>query len=229
MTPHASDSPVATGVLFDLDGTLVDTAPDMVAILQEMRRDRGLTPISYELGRANVSNGAIGLLSVGLPDEKAEFNSPLHLEYLERYEKRVCVDSRLFAGLESLLATLESRAIPWGIVTNKPERLTMPLLRVLGLDKRTACTVCGDSLPERKPHPAPMFYACELAAMTAADTIYVGDAARDIEAGRAAGMTTIAVAYGYITDDDDVGNWGADHIAADTAELAQIVLKAVTL
>ena len=229
MTPHASDSPVATGVLFDLDGTLVDTAPDMVAILQEMRRDRGLTPISYELGRANVSNGAIGLLSVGLPDEKAEFNSSLHLEYLERYEKRVCVDSRLFAGLESLLATLESRAIPWGIVTNKPERLTMPLLHVLGLDKRTACTVCGDSLPERKPHPAPMIHACELAAMTAADTIYVGDAARDIEAGRAAGMTTIAVAYGYITDDDDVGNWGADHIAADTAELAQIVLKAVTL
>jgi len=201
----------------------------MVAILQEMRRDRGLSPISYELGRANVSNGAIGLLSAGLPGEKAEFNSALHLEYLERYEKRVCVDSALFPGLEGLLTALESRRIPWGIVTNKPERLTMPLLRVLGLDKRTACTVCGDSLPERKPHPAPMLHACELAAMTAADTIYIGDAARDVEAGRAAGMTTIAVAYGYITDDDDVQNWGADQIAADTADLAQIVLKAVTL
>lgn len=201
----------------------------MVAILQEMRRARGLSPISYELGRANVSNGAIGLLSVGLPDEKAEFNSPLHLEYLERYEKRVCVDSVLYPDLEGLLATLESHGIPWGIVTNKPERLTMPLLRVLGLDKRAACTVCGDSLPERKPHPAPMLHACELAAMTAADTIYVGDAARDVEAGRAAGMTTIAVAYGYITDDDNVESWGADQIAADTADLAQIVLKAVTL
>lgn len=229
MAPHPNKSPGATGVLFDLDGTLVDTAPDMVAILQEMRRARGLSPISYELGRANVSNGAIGLLSVGLPDEKAEFNSPLHLEYLERYEKRVCVDSVLYPDLEGLLATLESHGIPWGIVTNKPERLTMPLLRVLGLDKRAACTVCGDSLPERKPHPAPMLHACELAAMTAADTIYVGDAARDVEAGRAAGMTTIAVAYGYITDDDNVESWGADQIAADTADLAQIVLKAVTL
>jgi len=229
LAPHANKSPGATGVLFDLDGTLVDTAPDMVAILQEMRRARGLSPISYELGRANVSNGAIGLLSVGLPDEKAEFNSPLHLEYLERYEKRVCVDSVLYPDLEGLLATLESHGIPWGIVTNKPERLTMPLLRVLGLDKRAACTVCGDSLPERKPHPAPMLHACELAAMTAADTIYVGDAARDVEAGRAAGMTTIAVAYGYITDDDNVESWGADQIAADTADLAQIVLKAVTL
>lgn len=229
MPPRANKSPGATGVLFDLDGTLVDTAPDMVAILQDMRRARGLPPISYELGRANVSNGAIGLLSVGLPDEKAEFNSPLHLEYLERYEKRVCVDSVLYPDLEGLLATLESHGIPWGIVTNKPERLTMPLLRVLGLDKRAACTVCGDSLPERKPHPAPMLHACELAAMTAADTIYVGDAARDVEAGRAAGMTTIAVAYGYITDDDNVESWGADQIAADTADLAQIVLKAVTL
>lgn len=229
MASHANKSPGATGVLFDLDGTLVDTAPDMVAILQDMRRARGLPPISYELGRANVSNGAIALLSVGLPDEKAEFNSPLHLEYLERYEKRVCVDSVLYPDLEGLLATLESHGIPWGIVTNKPQRLTMPLLRVLGLDKRAACTVCGDSLPERKPHPAPMLHACELAAMTAADTIYVGDAARDVEAGRAAGMTTIAVAYGYITDDDNVESWGADQIAADTADLAQIVLKAVTL
>lgn len=224
-----SDSQQLNGVLFDLDGTLVDTAPDMVAVLQDMQRNHGLEPVPYELGRANVSNGAIGLLSVGFPEARAEFNSPLHREYLERYEKRVCVDSVVFPGLEELLVALESRQIPWGIVTNKPERLTMPLLRELGLDSRSACTVSGDSLRERKPHPAPMLMACELAGFEPERTIYVGDAARDIEAGRAAGMATIAVAYGYITDDDDASNWGADQIAADTADLAQIVLKAVTL
>ncbi len=224
-----SDSPQLKCVLFDLDGTLVDTAPDMVAILQDMQRERGLQPVSYELGRANVSNGAIGLLGVGFPEAHAEYNSPLHREYLERYEQRVCVDSVVFPGLEELLATLDSYRIPWGIVTNKPERLTTPLLRRLGLDSRTVCTVSGDSLPERKPHPAPMLLACELAGVAPESTIYIGDAARDIQAGRAAGMATIAVAYGYITDDDDVANWDADQIAADTGDLAKIVLKAVTL
>jgi phosphoglycolate phosphatase len=224
-----SASQQLNGVLFDLDGTLVDTAPDMVAVLQDMQRNHGLEPVPYELGRANVSNGAIGLLSVGFPEARAEFNSPLHREYLERYEKRVCVDSVVFPGLEELLVALESKQVLWGIVTNKPERLTLPLLRKLGLEARSACTVSGDSLPERKPHPAPMLMACELAGFHPERTIYVGDAARDIEAGRAAGMLTIAAAYGYITDDDDASNWGADQIAADTADLAQIVLKAVTL
>ncbi len=216
-------------VLFDLDGTLVDTAPDMVAVLQDMQREHGLKPVPYEIGRANVSNGAIGLLSVGFPDAHATYNSALHREYLERYEQRVCVDSVIFPGLEELLATLDAHRIMWGIVTNKPERLTMPLLRSLGLDSRSACTVSGDSLPERKPHPAPMLLACALAGITPEHTVYIGDAARDIEAGRAAGMATIAVAYGYITDADDASNWGADQIAADTVDLAQIVLKAVTL
>ena len=224
-----SDGPRLKCVLFDLDGTLVDTAPDMVAVLQDMQSKRGLEPVPYELGRANVSNGAIGLLRVGFPAAHAEFNSPLHREYLERYEQRVCVDSVVFPGLEDLLVTLEAQRIPWGIVTNKPERLTMPLLQTLGLDSRSVCTVSGDSLPERKPHPAPLLRACELAGIAPQHTIYIGDAARDIQAGRAAGMATIAVAYGYITDDDDASNWDADQIAADTADLAKIVLKAVTL
>ncbi len=216
-------------ILFDLDGTLVDTAPDMVAVLQFVQRTHGLEPVPYALGRANVSNGAIGLLSVGFPDEQHEFHSPLHLEYLERYEQRICVDSAVFPGLENLLDELDARRVQWGIVTNKPERLTMPLLRSLGLEARSACTVSGDTLPERKPHPAPLIHACSLANVEPAQAIYIGDAARDIEAGRAAGMGTIAAAYGYITDDDDPALWGADDIAADTADLAQIVLKAVTL
>ena len=216
-------------VLFDLDGTLVDTAPDMVAVLQEMAAANDLQPVPYELARANVSNGAIGLLSVVFPDAKAEYHSPLHLEYLERYEQRLCVDSAIFPGLESLLDNLESANVRWGIVTNKPEHLTMPLIRALGLESRSACNVSGDTLPERKPHPAPLLHACELIKVAPTNSIYVGDAARDIEAGQAAGMATIAAAYGYITDGDDPSSWGADKIATDTDDLAKLVLKAVTL
>ena len=216
-------------VLFDLDGTLVDTAPDMVAVLQEMQGEHKLDPVSYEVGRANVSNGAVGLLAVGFPDAHAEYHSPLHLEYLERYEKSLCIDSAVFAGLDQLLDKLDAAQVCWGIVTNKPEYLTMPLLSKLGLDVRSACNVSGDTLPQRKPHPAPMFHACELIKVAPAQTMYIGDASRDIEAGLAAGMATIAAAYGYITDDDDPATWGADEIATDTADLAQRVLKAVTL
>ena len=216
-------------VLFDLDGTLIDTAPDMVAVLQDLQKAHGIEPVPYALGRANVSHGAIGLLRVGFPDENAKYNSPLHLEYLERYTQRICVKSVLFDGLEALLDELDTAGIPWGIVTNKPERLTLPLLQKLKLESRSACIVSGDSVTERKPHPAPMLHACEVAGMTPQQTIYAGDAARDIEAGRAAGMATIAAAYGYVTDDDDPASWGADEIASDTADLAKIVLKAVTL
>ena len=216
-------------VLFDLDGTLIDTAPDMVAVLQSMQRDHAVAPVDYDLGRSNVSNGAIGLLTVGFPDRPIEFNSPLHLEFLERYEAQVCQDSVLFDDLEDLLEPLEAAGKTWGIVTNKPERLTQPLLKALDLDRRSAATVCGDTLPTRKPDPAPMYHACTLAGVDAAETIYVGDALRDIEAGRASGMGTVAAAYGYVTADDDPAAWGADLIADSVTELTQMVLKAVNL
>ena len=216
-------------ILFDLDGTLIDTAPDMVAVLQEMQKAHGREPVPYEVGRANVSNGAIGLLGVGFPDANAQYHSPLHLEYLERYEHRLCVDSVVFPAMGELLDELESANVCWGIVTNKPERLTLPLLRTLGLETRSACNVSGDTLPERKPHPAPLLHACNLIKVAPAHAMYVGDAARDIEAGQAAGMATIAAAYGYITDDDDPAGWGADKIATDTVDLAKMLLKAVTL
>jgi len=216
-------------VLFDLDGTLIDTAPDMVAVLQDMQKAHGIEPVPYALGRASVSHGAIGLLGVGFPDEHAQYHSPLHLEYLDRYTQRICVESVIFDDLEELLDELDSAGILWGIVTNKPERLTRPLLQMLKLESRSACIVSGDTVAKRKPHPAPMLHACDVAGMTPQQTIYAGDAARDMEAGRAAGMATIAAAYGYIPADDDPASWGADQIAADTADLAQIVLKAVTL
>ena len=216
-------------MLFDLDGTLVDTAPDMVAVLQELQAARGEAPIAYGEGRRHVSNGAIGLLKVGFPGMEHAFGSDLHREYLERYEARVCNDSEVFAGLPGLLDELDAAHRPWGVVTNKPARLTEPLLDALSLTARVACVVSGDTLPQRKPDPAPLLHACDLAGLVPAATIYVGDAQRDIAAGQNAGMATIAVAYGYITADDDAIDWGADIVADDTAELAKIVRKAVNL
>jgi phosphoglycolate phosphatase len=216
-------------VLFDLDGTLVDTAPDMVAVLQELQESRGMDVVAYDTARLHVSNGALGLLSVGFPDREHKAGSDLHVEYLERYEARLSDASAVFPGLHELLDVLDDERRPWGVVTNKPGYLTSPLLDALDLGSRVACVVSGDTLPQRKPDPAPLLYACDLAGLRPDTTVYVGDASRDIAAGQNAGMATIAAAYGYITPDDDAMNWGADQIASDTAELAQIVRKAVNL
>ena len=218
-----------TAVLFDLDGTLVDTAPDMVAVLQDLQRSHGIDPVDYELGRAYVSNGALGLLGLGFPDIEHAVGSELHTAYLDRYALRVCEASVLFPGLEELLQLLDAAGLPWGVVTNKPAHLTDPLLDCLAIAARSACTVSGDTLPQRKPDPAPLLHACTVAGLLPQNTIYVGDASRDIQAGQNAGMATIAAAYGYVTPDDDPWRWGADRVAADTAELAQILRKAVNL
>ena len=216
-------------VLFDLDGPLVDTAPDMVGVLQALQRERDVEPLAYDLGRAHVSRGAMGLLRLAFPNQDVAANGALMREYLERYAERLCEKSALFAGLEPLLQRLEAASSPWGVVTNKPAYLTEPLLEELALTGRAGCIVSGDTLKQRKPDPEPLLHACDLLGVGPADALYVGDADRDIEAGRRAGLMTIAAAYGYITADDDPGRWGADAIARDTAELAQIVLKAVTL
>jgi phosphoglycolate phosphatase len=217
----------ADAVLFDLDGTLVDTAPDMVAVLQALQADRGEKPLAYDFGRAHVSNGALGLLRVAFPALDDEGHTGLLPEYLERYADRLCEDSALFDGLEVVLDRLDEAGRPWGVVTNKPGHLTIPLLDRLALGKRLACVVSGDTLPQRKPDPAPLLHACELAGLRPESTLYVGDAARDIEAGRRAGMKTVAAAYGYITPGDDAASWGADAVVATTAELAEILLEAV--
>jgi phosphoglycolate phosphatase len=223
------DAGRCSAILFDLDGTLVDTAPDMVAVLQDLQRTHGLDPVDYELGRAYVSNGALGLLGLGFPDIEHTIGSDLHTAYLESYAEQVCEASLLFPGLADLLEALDAAGLPWGVVTNKPAHLTDALLDRLALAARSACTVSGDTLPQRKPDPAPLLHACELAGMLPQNTVYVGDASRDIQAGQNAGMATVAAAYGYIAPGDDPRNWGADLIAADTAELTQILLKAVNL
>ena len=216
-------------VLFDLDGTLVDTAPDMVRALQEMQHDHGYDPVNYALARANVSNGAMGLLRIGFPDIDEEGRHSLIDEYIERYADRLCEDSTVFAGLDVLLDSLDLAGCPWGVVTNKPERLTNPLLEQLGLASRSVCAISGDTLAVRKPEPAPLLLGCDIAGVEPHRTIYVGDAARDIEAGLRAGAATVAAGYGYITEDDDAREWGADMIATTADELSQIIRTAVTV
>jgi len=219
----------ARAVFFDLDGTLADTAPDMVAALQALQRDTGIAPMPYDLGRSQVSNGAVGLLSTAFPHETITVDSALLCDFIDRYKRRVCEETQVFPGLDDLLLTLEGAAIPWGVVTNKPEHLTHPIMEQLGLADRSVSIVCGDTLPTRKPDPATLLLASEHAAVAADDCIYVGDASRDIEAGKNAGMGTIAVGYGYIAADDDPLSWRADQYAENVAELVQILRKAVNL
>jgi len=215
--------PVA--VLFDLDGTLLDTAPDMIFALNAICRDERVPTVAYERARGFVSNGAVGLLRLAFPDFDPARDTELHRRYLDQYADRLAVDTRLFPLLDTLLDSLERAGVPWGVVTNKPRHLTEPLLAALGLRDRSACTVSGDTLPERKPHPRPIQFALECLSLAAEPgrAVYVGDARRDIESGRAAGTRTIAVRYGYVEPGQDPATWGADHIADTTLELITLL------
>jgi phosphoglycolate phosphatase len=217
------------GVLFDLDGTLVDTAPDMVAVLSDMQKSRGIDPLDYNIARAYVSNGAIGLLRLAFPDSAPTPFGPLHMEYLELYSKSLCKRSALFPGLTHVLNELDESGRPWGVVTNKPKNLTEPLMKALGLMRRAACVVSGDTIPQRKPDPAPLVLAAKQIGVDPSDCVYIGDAARDIQAGRAAGMATVAVRYGYIVPGDEISTWGADNVVNDVSDLAQLLSFAVSL
>lgn len=226
-SPQAVAGP-CQAVFFDLDGTLVDTAPDMVTILCNLLTDNGYDPLPYETARSSVSNGAMGLITLAFPDVDGARRDALYREYLERYERAVCVNSHVFPGLPAVLDDLDNRSCLWGVVTNKPRRMTEPLLAKLGLDGRAACVISGDTLPQRKPNPEPLLLASRRAGVPPDRSIYVGDAQRDIAAGRAAGMGTIAATYGYIVPGDDPAAWQADRIAADTRELGQLIRDAVT-
>ena len=212
-----------SAVLFDLDGTLIDTAPDMVGVLADLQLDEGHEPLDYDLARSHVSHGAAGLINLAFPGVSRDEHERLRLDYLERYEAAVCIGSAVFPGLDDLLDTLDSARVPWGVVTNKPMRMTDPLLAALGIAERAGCAVSGDTLPRRKPDPAPLIHACEIIGIAPAQSIYVGDA------GIAAGMMTVAATYGYITADDDPADWNADEMVHDIEELTHLVLKGVNL
>jgi N-acetyl-D-muramate 6-phosphate phosphatase len=212
-------------VLFDLDGTLADTAPDLAATANRMRAARQLAPLPYEALRPLASQGARGLIGRALGVGPAEAAFPaLRDEFFATYEAALCVHSRLFDGMRELLAALEARGARWGIVTNKMDRFTGPLVRALGLHGRAACVVSGDTTPHPKPHPAPLLHALGLCGVAATEALYVGDDLRDIEAGRAAGMPTVAVRYGYLGDGVPIEQWGADHIVATPAELRALLV-----
>jgi N-acetyl-D-muramate 6-phosphate phosphatase len=201
-------SPAA--VLFDLDGTLADTVGDLVAALNRVRADQGLAPISIDTLRAHASSGARGMLGAGLglgPND--DRYAGMRDAFLDYYEQGLANTTALFDGIEPLLTTLEARAIRWGIVTNKAERFTFPLLAALGLDRRASVIVCGDTTAHPKPHPAPLLHAAAQLGTAVAACVYVGDDLRDVQAGNAAGMPTIVAKYGYLGDSGDCTGWPA--------------------
>ena len=217
-------SSVPSTVLFDLDGTLIDTAPDFIRCLNELRQSHGLPPLPAPHIRRSVSNGARAMIRVGFglePDHPDYLEK--HTAFLDLYEAGVAVETTLFEGMDDILKTLEARRIPWGIVTNKPVRFAAPLVEALGLASRCAVVICPDHVTHRKPHPEALLLACQEMGAEPGAAIYVGDHERDIEAGRNAGMTTIAVRYGYIEQPETVDLWQADLIADTVSDLAKLL------
>jgi len=214
-------------VLFDLDGTLADTAPDLGSALNRLRGEEGLVDVAFERLRQVASNGVRGLLEIGfdLTPEHDRY-ARLAQRFLDLYMTGLCVDTVLFDGVADLLGDLEARGIPWGIVTNKQQRFTLPLVADLGLARRAACIVSGDTAARAKPHPDPLLLASKLLDVRPERCMYVGDDIRDIQAGRAAGMTTVAAAYGYLGCSQPISAWGADALVDSPRELLRIVDRA---
>jgi 2-phosphoglycolate phosphatase len=215
-------SPVRA-VLFDLDGTLVDSAPDLAGAGNEMRAARGLGPLPYERFRPLVGTGARGMVGValGVQPEHETFIA-LRDEFLARYEARMTTGTGVFPAVEGILEALEGRGLPWGIVTNKAQRFTTPLVKALGLDRRAATVVSGDTTPHSKPHPAPLLEAARQLNLLPETCLYVGDDLRDVQAGRSAGMRTVAVSWGYLGMGEPIDAWGADHIINVPDELLKL-------
>jgi phosphoglycolate phosphatase len=207
-------------VLFDLDGTLLDTAPDLVLALNNLLESHNRPSVEFERLRNLASQGSVALTRYGFPEvnNDAQFEQ-LRQEFLQHYADSVCVNSKLFNGMEMLLQTLETQNIPWGIVTNKPANLTKSLLEKLSLSSRPACIISGDTLAVRKPHPDPLLLASNTIQLSPQHTIYLGDDPRDIYAGNAAGMYTCVARYGYIEPEIDTDQWGADFTIHNPLEL----------
>lgn len=205
-------------IFFDLDGTLADTAPDLAGALNCLLLEHGQPPLPHDLMRPHVSAGTRGMLHVGFAVAPGDAAYPaLQKRFLDLYEASLCVGTRLFDGMAGVLDELDARDIRWGVVTNKPARFTLPLMKALGLAGRAAAIVSGDTTPKAKPDPLPLLHACELAGVAPHACVYVGDDQRDVEAGRAAGMRTLVATWGYLGTGLPIREWGADGLI-DTPE-----------
>lgn len=207
-------------VLFDLDGTLADTAPDMARTVNLMRERRGLASVPLEAVRPHVSSGARGMIGAAfqVTPGHPEFQA-MRAEFLDLYAGNLCVDTRLFPGMGALLGSLEARRIAWGVVTNKFERFAIPVMEGLGLSKRMAVLVGGDTCARAKPFPDSLLYAAETLRIAPERTLYVGDDERDVQAARAAGMPVLAAGYGYLGDGTAPSQWNADAIVNTVEEI----------
>jgi phosphoglycolate phosphatase len=207
-------------VLFDLDGTVVDSAPDLAAAANWLRARDGLAPLPYERLRPMVGAGARGMIGVafGVAPSEPAFDA-LRDAFLARYQECLLERTAVFAEMATTLDRLDAFGVPWGIVTNKATRFTLPLLEGLGLNRRAAAVVCGDTMPQAKPHPAPLLEAARRLELPASRCVYVGDDLRDVQAGRAAGMATAVAAWGYLGEGAGVHEWGADIVVNSPPEL----------
>lgn len=213
-------------VFFDLDGTLADTAPDLAAALNALRAEHALEPLPFDRIRPHVSDGSYALVQAGFGRGRTDpACEPLRARLLDLYRAGLACRTRLFPGMDRLLDELDRRAIVWGIVTNKPGWLSEPLVAALGLAQRCRCLVSGDSIHARKPDPGPLLHAAALAGVAPAASVYVGDAPRDIEAARRAGMRALAAAFGYLHPGSDPRDWQADGVVAEAGAILDFVVN----
>lgn len=207
-------------VLFDLDGTLADTAIDLANALNEIRVRHNMPKLPIETIRPTVSLGGNAMIKLAFDLEEGDAGfDEIRDQFLNHYLENIAQETRLFDGMGELLSSLENENKTWGVVTNKSSWLTNPLIEALSLDKRAACVISGDTLEYRKPHPAPILHACELIQAEPSSTVYIGDAQRDIESGRRAGTKTLVALYGYIDEDDDPSSWCADGMVSNPHEI----------
>ena len=220
--------PLPEAVLFDLDGTLIDTAPDFIFVVNKLLAEEGRAALPDQLIRNTVSNGAKALITLAfnINEEHQKFQN-YRQRLLNLYSEHLAVKSHLFQGMDLLLDSLERNEIPWGIVTNKPQQYAEPLISALALSERCSTLICPDHVKNTKPDPEALFKACGTLNTKPINSIYVGDHLRDIQAGQNAKMKTIVALFGYISPDEDPLLWGADYAATDPLDLSEIIFNKI--
>ncbi len=212
-------------ILFDLDGTLVDSAVDLLITLDNLLIKYGRKTCDHDTYRQHISDGSLRLLEMGFNEDYPIEKALLRQEFLRNYQIQNTKNTNFFQGIEALLQSIEKSHTPWGVVTNKYTEPTSSIAKHLQLDKRAVAIVCGDTLPVEKPDPSPIILACEMIGVNPKNCVYIGDSYSDITAGKLAEMATIACAYGYIKADDDINSWGADHIVNNPTDILPLLVN----